>query len=129
MKTGGESLKIIRYPLLFCAGGTAYMLLELIWRGWSHGSMFFAGGICFLLLGRISHMQVAGIFKPLLGAVGITSVELIAGMLINRNYEVWDYRQMPLSFLGQICLPFFLLWIPLGAAAMHIYRLLDKRIG
>ena len=121
-------MKYIRYFLLFCTGGTAYMLLELIWRGWSHGSMFLAGGVCFLLLGRISHMQVAGIFKPLLGAVGITAVELIAGILINRDYGVWDYRQVPLSFLGQICLPFSLLWIPVGAVGMLLYRLLDRKM-
>ena len=90
--------------------------------------MFLAGGVCFLLLGRISHMQVAGIFKPLLGAVGITAVELIAGILINRDYGVWDYRQVPLSFLGQICLPFSLLWIPVGAVGMLLYRLLDRKM-
>ena len=121
-------MKFVKYMLLFCAGGTAYMLLELAWRGWSHGTMFIAGGICFLLLGGISRMPISWIFKPLLGAAGITGVELIMGLLVNRDYGVWDYRQMPLSFLGQICLPFSLLWIPVGTAAMVLYRLLDRKM-
>ena len=125
---GVKKMKYAKYPLLFCTGGTVYMLLELLWRGWSHGSMFFAGGTCFLLLGKISRLRVDWIFKPLLGAAGITAVELAAGLLVNREYSVWDYRQMPLSFLGQICLPFSLLWVPVGAAAMLLYRLLDRKL-
>ena len=121
-------MKIIKYFLLFCAGGTVYMMLELAWRGWSHGTMFIAGGICFLLLGRIGRMHIPVMIKPFLGSLGITAVELAAGLLINRNYGVWDYRHLPLSFLGQICLPFSLLWIPVGVAAMLLYRLMDKRM-
>ncbi len=121
-------MKFAKYLLMFCAGGTAYMLLELAWRGWSHGTMFIAGGICFLLLGRISRMRIPVICKPLLGSLGITAVELAAGLLINRDYGVWDYRHLPFSFLGQICLQFSLLWIPVGAGAMLLYRLLDRKI-
>lgn len=128
MKKGGESMKFAKYPLLFCAGGTAYMLLELAWRGWSHGSMFLVGGLCFLMLGRISRMHTSWLWKPLLGAVGITAMELTAGLLINRDYAVWDYRQMPLSFLGQICLPFSLLWIPVGLGGMFLYRSIERKL-
>ena len=121
-------MKYVKYPLLFCAGGTVYMLLELAWRGWSHGSMFVAGGICCLRLGWIGRLPLPMLCKPLLGAAGITAVELVTGLLINRNYTVWDYRGLPLSFLGQICLPFCLLWIPVGIAAMLLYRLMDRKM-
>lgn len=121
-------MKYAKYPLLFCTGGTAYMTLELIWRGWSHSSMFLAGGTCFLLLGKLSSVRLNSTVKAIMGAAVITGVELAAGLLINRNYSVWDYRQMPLSFLGQICLPFSLLWIPVGFAGMQIYRTLDRKL-
>ena len=120
-------MKYAKYPLLFCAGGTAYMTLEMIWRGWSHGSMFLAGGTCFLLLGQLSSLRINPAMKAVLGAAVITGVELTAGLLINRDYSVWDYRHLPLSFLGQICLPFSLLWIPISLAAMALYPILDKR--
>ena len=121
-------MKYAKYPLLFCAGGTAYMTLEMIWRGWSHGSMFLAGGTCFLLLGKLSSLRMNPVIRSLLGAAAITGVELTAGLLVNRNYAVWDYRHLPLSFLGQICLPFSLLWIPVGIAGMQIYRTLDRKL-
>ena len=105
------------------------MLLELLWRGWSHGSMFFAGGTCFLLLGTLNKMPGGWPVRAVTGAAVVTSVELLTGLLVNRNYQVWDYRGMPLSFQGQICLPFSLLWLPVGLGAMGLYRLLEKKFS
>jgi len=33
-----------------------------------------------------------------------TSIDYATGMVANRNYELWDYRNMPFNFQGQICL-------------------------
>lgn len=121
-------MRYAKYPFLFCVGGTSYMLLELLWRGWSHGSMFFAGGTCFLLLGKLHDLRPPLHLRALTGAAIITGVELGAGLLINRNYQVWDYRNMPFSYKGQICLPFSLLWIPVGLGAMALYDVLDKKL-
>ena len=115
--------------MLFGIGGSAYMGLELLWRGWSHGSMFLAGGSCFLLLGRIDRSKLSLPAKALAGAAVITSVEYAAGLLFNRNYSVWDYRDQPMNVQGQICLPFSLLWVPVGLGGMYLYRFLSKRIS
>lgn len=120
-------MKILEKILLFIFGGLCYVALELLWRGWSHMSMFFAGGTCFLLLGGLERAQprlplpLRGIF----GAVVITSVEMLCGLLFNRSYQVWDYRETPFNFHGQICLPFFLLWIPLSLVGMQLFTLLE----
>ena len=116
--------------MLFCAGGSAYVGLELLWRGWSHGSMFLAGGTCFLLIGQLNQVQPRLPLLPraVMGAVVITSVELLTGLLVNRDYSVWDYRDMPGNFHGQVCLPFFFLWIPLSLAAMGLHALAQKHL-
>ena len=88
--------------------------------------MFAAGGICFLLLGKIRKLPVPFAVKPLLGAGTITAVELGTGLLVNRDHHVWDYRASPMNYRGQICLPFSLLWIPVAAIGMEIYGLLQK---
>ena len=111
---------------LFFLGGAGYVGLELLWRGRSHISMFAAGGICFLLLGRLQRTRLSPAVRCILGAGIITGVELLTGLLVNRSYRVWDYRHMPLNFLGQICLPFSLLWIPVSLGAMALYRCLDR---
>ena len=121
-------LKILKNILFFLLGGAGYVGLELLWRGRSHASMFLAGGLCFLLLGKLDKTQPRLPLLPrgLFGALTITSVELLAGLIANRDYRVWDYRAMPLNFYGQICLPFSLLWIPLSLCAMALYRGLTR---
>ena len=118
-------MKYGKYPALFCVGGLGYMGLELLWRGWTHIAMFFAGGTCFLLLGQLRHRPPW--VKAVAGAGIITAVELTAGLLVNRHYRVWDYRDAPLNFLGQICLPYSLLGLPVGFLGAEFYRLLDKK--
>ena len=115
---------------LFALGGAGYVGLELLWRGRSHYSMFLAGGVCFLLLGKLNR-KLSLPLRAILGAGIITLVELAAGLLVNRGYAVWDYRDRVGNFLGQICPLYCLLWIPVSAGAQGIYhraeRMLTKR--
>ena len=112
---------------LFSAGGLGYMALELLWRGRTHGSMFLAGGCAFLLLGDLEQRRLPTPVKLLTGAFLITTVELTAGLLFNRDYRVWDYRHMPFQFMGQICLGYSLLWIPVSFGAILLHRLLKQK--
>lgn len=117
-------LKFMKNLLLFLLGGIGYVLLELLWRGWSHISMFLAGGTCFLLLGGLENAKprLPLPFRALAGAGVITMIELLFGLIFNRGYGVWDYRTLPGNFHGQICLPFFILWTPLSLGGMALYR-------
>ncbi len=90
--------------------------------------MFFAGGTCFLLLGKLGSVTKKVFTRAIIGAGIITGVEFLAGLLVNRNYAVWDYRNMPMNLKGQICLPFCLLWVPIGFCATLLYAFLDKKI-
>ena len=45
---------VLKYFFLFSFGGIVYVLIEMLWRGYSHWSMFILGGICFVLLGLIN---------------------------------------------------------------------------
>lgn len=123
---GVTFMKFWKKLLFFCIGGGSYVGLEYLWRGRSHISMFAAGGLCFLLLGQLGKKKLPVVVKGLLGSGIITVVELLAGLLCNRSYHVWDYRQMPLNLWGQICLPFSALWVPLSLVAMVLYHGLFK---
>ena len=123
-------MKIWKKTVLFYLGGCAYMALELLWRGWSHGSMFLAGGLCFLLIGHLNEVspRLPLFFRCAFGALIVTMVELGMGLAVNRSYQVWDYRELPGNFLGQICPVFSLLWIPVALLALGLYRLLDAAL-
>ena len=123
-------MKFWKQAVLFYLGGCAYMGLELLWRGRSHYSMFLAGGICFLLLGKLNTVrpQLSLPLRCLAGAGIITMVELAAGLIFNRQFQVWDYRHAPFNFLGQICLPFTLLWIPVSLGVFLLHRAISGKL-
>ena len=118
-------MKIARKMALFGIGGSAYVGLELLYRGRSHISMFGAGGVCFLLIGQLRKVRMPHPARVGTGAGIITAVELITGLLVNRDYHVWDYRHQPGNFMGQICPMFMALWVPVTVMAMGLYNLAD----
>ena len=64
------------------------------------------------------------------GAAAVTLLELATGLIVNRwlGWNVWDYSDMPLNFMGQICLPFTLLWFPVSGAAIFTEDWLRLRL-
>jgi uncharacterized membrane protein len=123
-------MSFAKFLKLFSLGGSAYVALELLWRGRSHYSMFLAGGLCQGLLGlqEVLEPRPPRILRVLIGSGVITMVELGTGLVFNRDYSVWDYRAMPFNFQGQICAMFTLLWIPVSIMAMALYDVVDRKI-
>lgn len=113
----------LRPSVLFCAGGLVYITVELLWRGYSHWTMFIVGGLCFLLTGLVNEVftfEMPLICQMLIGACLITLVEFFSGCIVNLwlGWNVWDYSDMPFNILGQICLPYTGLWFLLSGPAV-----------
>ena len=112
-----------KYLTLFFIGGTIYVSLEHIWRGWSHWTMFILGGICFIALGLINEIldwDTPMILQMAIGCVIITTLDFITGCVVNigLGWDVWDYSQYPLNFLGQISVGSSVLWYFLSAVGI-----------
>ena len=102
--------------ILFLFGAISYVLIELLWRGYSHWSMFLLGGICFLLVGQINEyftFEIPLAVQAVIGSFIITLFEFCTGCVVNLHLglNVWDYYDMPYNILGQICLPYSILWV------------------
>lgn len=113
--------RLAKPSVLFMIGGLLYILIELLWRGRTHWTMFIVGGLCFVLVGLINEVftwDMPLVQQQAISAVMITIVELLAGLLINCNYTIWDYRSMPLNIMGQVCLPYTILWFFLSCPAI-----------
>ena len=113
---------------LFCLGGGSYCGLEMLYRGRTHGSMFLAGGASFLLVGQLNRTEprLPMPWRAVAGAGIITLVELTAGLIFNRDYAVWDYRNQPGNYHGQICPIFSSLWVGAAALVLLIYEPVAK---
>lgn len=116
-------LNIFKSIFLFVFGGGIYCLIEMLFRGHTHFTMIFVGGVCFLMCGMLNEVIPWEMPLPeqmIICAVNITTVEFIAGMILNvwLNLNVWDYSNMPLNIMGQICLPFSVAWFFLSAVGI-----------
>ena len=100
---------IKKHLILGTIGGLIYVLLELIWRGYSHWTMFLLGGTCFVLLGLINEIldwDTPLTLQMLTGCTVITILEFITGCIVNLwlGWNVWDYSDLKFNILGQISL-------------------------
>lgn len=114
---------VLKVAVLLIIGGLIYCGLEIAWRGHTHWTMGVVGGICFVLIGGINEWfpWTMPLYRQgLIGSGIVTAAELVAGLILNvwLGLGIWDYSTMPLNFMGQICLPFCLLWILLSVVAV-----------
>ena len=86
----------------FLLGAVGYPLLELCWRGRTHPTM------------------------SLVGCGIITGVEAAVGLIWNRDHRIWDYRNMPGNWRGQVCVPYALLWAALSAATVALLNAAEE---
>ncbi|MCH5211880.1 MAG: hypothetical protein J1G06_02600 [Oscillospiraceae bacterium] len=106
---------MFKHFTLFVLGGISYLLIELLWRGRSHWAMFVLGGICFLLIGAINEAnrrRIPMLLQAFMGSVIITALEFATGYIVNikLHMNVWSYYDIPYNIMGQICLPYMILW-------------------
>ncbi len=113
---------IVHYLLAFIVGAVAYSLIEILWRGHTHWTMTLTGGLCMVILMLISGLSIALPLKWLLGALSITTIEFAVGCVVNLalGWGVWDYTDLPLNLLGQVSLPFTLVWFLLSIPGIFI---------
>ena len=50
----------------------------------------------------VTALAIAATF--LINQAVCTAIDFCTGMVANRNYDLWDYRDMPFNYKGQICL-------------------------
>lgn len=116
---------------LFCFGYSAYSIIELAYRRYTHFSMGIAGGICFLAIYHIykKYPKLTLFKKCVIGSLLITTVEFCFGVLFNiiLKLDIWDYSTLPFNILGQVCPLFSLAWmllcIPINSITKRIIRL------
>ena len=116
---------IIKYIILGIVGGISYIIIELLYRGYSHWTMFAVSSIAFILIGAINEIipwEVKLWKQMLLGSIIVTIVEFFTGCIVNLwlKWNVWDYSNLPFNIFGQVCLPFCIAWFFISLLAIVI---------
>ena len=81
------------------------------------------GGLCFVIIGGLNNYydwQMPFWKQCLVGALVVTSLEFVAGVVLNLELglAIWDYSTMPFNIMGQVCLPFSIAWAGLSGVAI-----------
>lgn len=124
-----KSIYKLKNIVFFLSGGMGYGLIELLWRGRTHWTMIIAGGLCFVIFSRIAERcRRNAVWKGLFCALSVTAVEFLFGIIFNLVFKmgVWDYSEMPLNILGQVCPLFSLAWWGLALAVLPLAEYMNN---
>ena len=121
----------LKYLSLFAVMGSIYYMIEIMWRGYSHISMFILAGVCGVCIGLINEvlsMDTPIWLQAIIGSCIVTIGEFISGCILNLwlGLGIWDYSNMPFNILGQICPKYTVYWFMLCAVAFMLIELRDK---
>lgn len=117
------NMKLSQSIFSFLMGYFIYSLIEILARGYTHWTMSLTGGAVLAILYNLNSRKTMTLIKScILGSLVITSLELAVGIFDNiiMGWHVWDYSDMPLNFLGQICLPFSAAWFMISIPAYYL---------
>lgn len=96
----------------FLIGGLLYMGIEVLYDNTSDRSMGLVGGLAFIICTSVINVfDLHYLINGFIIANIVTILEYIGGRLFNKDFHIWDYRNMPFNFKGQVCLPFYLIWL------------------
>ncbi len=120
---------MIEYLSAFAFGGTVYGAVETLWRGYTHPTMIFVGGLCFFVMYRINlKVRPNAIRAAFIGGAVITTAEFLFGCALNLwlGLDVWDYSGFRFNLAGQICLLYSFLWMLLSVPAFALCGVFEK---
>ena len=103
---------------LFLSCGFIYCMIEILFRGWSHWSMFvlagFLGVFCVDSVNNVLSFDCDYIVQILISTILCTIGEGISGIILNvwLQLNVWDYSKMAFGtfFFGQCNVIFCVAW-------------------
>ena len=125
-------MKLSQFTFAFLMGFFIYSLIEIVCRGFTHWTMSLTGGLVLALLYAVNSRRTITLIRSCFaGSLIITALEFAVGVFDNliMDWNVWDYSDMPLNLLGQICLPFTGLWFALCIPAYFLCRFIRSRFS
>lgn len=120
-----------QYLTVFLTGGTIYAMIEVLTRGYTHWSMLITAGVAMMIIyhRHITHENDGILTKCFYGCIVITLCEFTAGVILNLilHWNIWDYSNMYLNILGQICPTYMSAWFLLSLPAAYICEFVRVR--
>ena len=114
--------------LLWTWGGVVYYTAEVIYKSLTGGTiswtMLYLAIILSIPIERLGGRTPYPLVVQAVICGGIvTLAEFLSGCVLNLllGLDIWDYTGQPGSILGQVCLPFSLLWILVSLVCIPLF--------
>ena len=113
----------LKYLFLFWFGGSTYVTIEVLFRGYSHWTMLLLSGFIFIIIGLLNEIwtwDYSIVKQACIGAIISTFLEFVTGIIVNiiLKWNIWNYSNMFGNILGQICPLFTILWFFISIIAI-----------
>ena len=113
--------KWILSGLLWVWTGTLYFFIEIVWKifcgrpetiSWVMLPLAIVLAIPLERFGAELPWALPINLQAWVCTLAITASEFVAGLILNvwLGLGIWDYSNMPMNLMGQICVPFIVLW-------------------
>ena len=119
---------------IFLFSGSVYYAMEIVFKKShkSHWTMFVLAGLAGAIfidgLNNLFSYEMDFLLQIFICSTSITVGELIVGLIWNQDYSIWNYTNMPFNYMGQICLPFYFLWMLLSAIFIPFLDYIEWRV-
>lgn len=118
----------IMYTILYIIMGAIYCLIEMIFRGHTHWTMFLLGGLCGVLIGLLNEKKFTWdtsiITMVIYAEMIVLPLEFITGVILHKILKIhppiWDYSDLPFNLWGQSSLLFAIMFIPIIILAILV---------
>lgn len=116
--------------------GCIYIMLELLWRGHTHWTMFVCAGLCGLVMANVNNnllkFDTDFRIQVVVSALCCTIFEFLFGIIFNGDFTIWDYRGMwgTIHWLGdQVNIFFFCIWLLISIFALPFLDWMQWKLG
>lgn len=115
----------LRYVVLAILGFSLYCGIEILFRNQSYRVSGLMGMVALLLLDGINDRiswDIPLVVQCGMGGLLITLMELLVGLADKFIWHIgmWDYSNIPLNFMGVICVPFTIAWCFLSVVGILV---------
>ena len=115
----------------FMIGGFIYCVIELLYRGYTDISMYVLAGFCSIIMAGLNNIFSFNMpfwLQVLLASASCIGGEYVTGMLVNQDFSIWDYRNLPLTFAnGQLNAIFCLAWVGISIIGIPLLDYVEWR--
>ena len=108
---------LMRDLFIFYFIGVTYVFIEVLFRGYSHWSMFILAGLCSLIIDKLNNIysfEMDILLQCTISTIVCSILEGIFGLIFNigLGLNIWNYSNMttPVFFYDQISLVFSIAW-------------------